>query len=81
MALYGTACHCIVSYGVAWYCIVGFGAGCISQDTYLLYDYDNDDEDTWPDQHFDIFFLSDPGVPGVRFMGPVVWNWVTFVQT
>ena len=37
MILHSLACHCIVSYGVAWYCIVGFGAGCISQDTYLLY--------------------------------------------
>ena len=30
-------------------------------------------------------FLSDPGVPGVRSMGPVLWNWLTesktFVQT
>ena len=22
------------------------------------------------------FVLSDPGIPGVRFMGPVVWNYV-----
>ena len=39
MILHSLACHCIVSYGVAWYCIVGFGAGCISQDTYLLYEF------------------------------------------
>ena len=37
MILHSLACHCIVSYDVAWYCIVGFGAGCIPQDTYLLY--------------------------------------------
>ena len=26
-------------------------------------------------------FLSDPGVPGVRSMGPAVWNWSYFLQS
>ena len=48
MVLHSFACHCIVLYGIAWYCIISYGiawycivwlrrAGCISQDTYLLY--------------------------------------------
>ena len=44
IVLHVIALHCMVlhgivlyQYGIAWYCIVGFGAGCISQDTYLLY--------------------------------------------
>ena len=27
--------------------------------------------------HNVLVFLSDPGVPGVRSMGPVLWNWLT----
>ena len=26
-----------------------------------------------------LYFLSDPGIPGVRSMGPGVWNWLTDV--
>ena len=42
MILYGIALYRIKSYGIVWYCMVLHcrlqRAGCISQDTYLLYE-------------------------------------------
>ena len=47
MIFYGIAMYCIKSYGIVWYCIYHYWlrrAGCISQDTYLLHTFDNQDK-------------------------------------